>query len=200
MKSGTIEEGNRTFICFERERRLIFKGYYDLRARDNEWAMYSRIGPRKWLPVIYGKEEMGGDVGIFFKNEGESLTLEEWQSEDVMVFAYHRLRDLHSQNIHHHDVSPRNIVRRRDGSLVLIDFEMAVDSSDCDLGEECPDLEMMDWIKERVSVSASELESRGVGVGEGISRTLGWGIGIVGVLLPYLFYSFSAAIMPTFLF
>ena len=50
------------------------------------------------------------------------------------------MQHLHGIGIHHHDLKFSNIVRRPDGTLVVIDFGLAA------LGEVCEAKDCADWV------------------------------------------------------
>lgn len=64
---------------------------------------------------------------------------------DFEGFVRNCMQELQIMGIHHHDLAPRNILRRADGSLVLIDFGNAMDARLCN-EEDCPDFwPEMEW-------------------------------------------------------
>lgn len=39
---------------------------------------------------------------------------------------------MHAKGVHHHDIHPRNLVRREDGRISVIDFGLSVPSGQCE--------------------------------------------------------------------
>jgi serine/threonine protein kinase len=49
------------------------------------------------------------------------------------------IRNIHTANIHHHDLRLDNIVRGMDGELRIIDFGHSSPADECEAAELCPD-------------------------------------------------------------
>ena len=127
-------DGNNALIWVDRSQEIVFKQFDDEVLFKREAGFLRRLAVLPWIPKVLGTASCDDIWGIFMRHEGPPVG-GAW--EEVEVFVGMCVRELHVRGVHHHDIAPRNILRRRDGSLVLIDFEQAVDVEDCK--DRCPD-------------------------------------------------------------
>ena len=58
------------------------------------------------------------------------------------------IREIHTANIHHHDLRVDNIVRGVDGMLRIIDFGHSSRADECKAAESCPDQVFLNlWVR-----------------------------------------------------
>ncbi|KAF7336607.1 Protein kinase [Mycena sanguinolenta] len=82
-------------------------------------------------------------AGLLLEFAGEQLSRSEWHDAALSAkdrqLLYHALAEVHAAGVVHHDVAPRNVVRRPGGSLCFVDFERASVGHSCP-GASCPEL------------------------------------------------------------
>ncbi|KAJ2912518.1 hypothetical protein MD484_g7898, partial [Candolleomyces efflorescens] len=124
IKLQLLQRGNNALVWVDRHREVVFKQYYDEVAFCREVGFLRRLATLPWIPRVLGTTtSLNGIWGIFLGYEGEQVT-----------DAFEIVEDF---------AQKRNILRRRNGSLVLIDFEQAVEADECS-DEPCPDIEI-EW-------------------------------------------------------
>ena len=123
----------------------MLKQYFQEREFRRELGFLKRLAGLDWAPNVLGTTSgLHGIYGIFMMYEGVELSLSV-SFQDVSHFINRCKKELHVRGIHHHDLARRNILQRPDGSLVIIDYELAVDAAECVGGAQCPD-EVKDFI------------------------------------------------------
>ncbi|MBD2542512.1 serine/threonine-protein kinase [Planktothricoides raciborskii] len=92
------------------------------------------LGSNRQVPTLFADFEEAGRLYLVQEFiEGDNLLAELHQNgafsvnkvENVLREILLILQDIHQKNIIHRDIKPENIMRRQDGSLVLIDFGVA---------------------------------------------------------------------------
>lgn len=129
--------GSNALVWVDEDMGVIFKQFPDFGKYEREFKFYKKLGWRPWLSTVLGIGRTDKTRGIYLTYEGNPVSHDEW--DEVGPHLTFWLSELHATGIHHHDMAPRNILRRVNGTLVLIDFENAVEENDCDLGDDCPD-------------------------------------------------------------
>ena len=114
---------------------LVFKQFHEEEAFEREILFLPRLAGFPWDLKVLGTMSHNGVWGVFMPDEGRPVR-QGWS--EVGQFVLMCMQQLHMMGIHHHDIAPRNVLRRRDGSLVLIDYANAVNSRECTDGD-CPD-------------------------------------------------------------
>ncbi len=92
------------------------------------------LGGNRQVPTLFADFEEAGRLYLVQEFiEGDNLLAELQKSghfsvnkvENILREVLLILQDIHQKNIIHRDIKPENIMRRQDGSLVLIDFGVA---------------------------------------------------------------------------
>ncbi|KAJ3544049.1 hypothetical protein NMY22_g2926 [Coprinellus aureogranulatus] len=122
---------------------IVVKVFNDINCYARECIAYDKLKHLQGygVPVLYASGRCAGDGAPFLviSNEGESLD-ELTESERAALEPL--VKQIHTAQIHHHDLHLRNVVRGKGGQLRIIDFGESV--FDCGLGG-CEDEWKEDW-------------------------------------------------------
>lgn len=136
-----FQKGNNAQVWLDCSKGIVFKQYEKEVVFHKEIGFLQRLAGLAWVPrVLATTTKLDGIWGIFMMYEGTPLPLTV-PFEDVEGFIRNCVGELHVRGIHHHDIARQNILQRPDKSMVLIDFECAVDAEDC-LECPCPDIKI----------------------------------------------------------
>jgi len=139
LKLCKLHQGSEAVVWEDRDQGVLFKQFFDEEIFRNEVQFYNRLKGIGWVPTLLGTVSERHRWGIFLTFEGQRLEEEEWNDPSSLDYVKGRVIELHKLGIHHHDLAPRNVLRRPNGTLVITDFGLAMNADDCCEGEGCPD-------------------------------------------------------------
>lgn len=137
-ESYAVREGKYVSVASAQALEAFRGGY---RLFWQEVVLTARMNAQKNLPTVYDVFEENDTAYMVMRyEEGESIG-REYRARSYIAYTPKRmcelilpmlegLKYLHQCHVVHCDVSPANIIHRKDGGIVLIDFGSAVDQSD----------------------------------------------------------------------
>ncbi|KAJ3531143.1 hypothetical protein NMY22_g8276 [Coprinellus aureogranulatus] len=76
------------------------------------------------IPKMYANGRIGGGLGFFLALSYEGEPRQEWDEEDRQQVR-NLVKIIHSYDIHHHDIAPRNVVVSGTGKYTLVDLGLS---------------------------------------------------------------------------
>ncbi|KAK0201157.1 hypothetical protein DFS33DRAFT_1111398 [Desarmillaria ectypa] len=116
----------------------------DFEAMNRETRAYRLLSHRQLdnvAPLYYGTFTMPDESwgAVILSDVGEASHCYSWgkagMSAEELRTVWKHVNTLHSMGLHHHDLEPRNVVKDRNGTLRILDFELSSLDSSCPCGE-----------------------------------------------------------------